>query len=214
MLVQAAIAYGLHKASPRERNVLIYDLGGGSFDVSLLTIEDGIFEVKAVAGDTHLGGEDFDNRMVDHCMQEFQRRTGLDMSNNHRARRRLRTAWERAKRTLSATSVAHMEVEALHAGCDLAMTISRSTFEELNLDSFRRTIALVERVLRDAGMSKARVHDVVLVGGSTRIPKVQTMLREFFDGKELNRDINPDEAVAYVCACLLLLAFAAHPAPS
>jgi len=192
----AAIAYGLDKKGG-ERNVLIFDLGGGTFDVSLLTIEDGIFEVKATAGDTHLGGEDFDNRMVDYCMEEFKRKFRKDMSNNERAKRRLRTSCERAKRTLSSSTQAFIEIDSLFEGCDYSTTITRARFEELNMDYFRKTIAPVERVLRDAGMSKDRVHDVVLVGGSTRIPKVQTMLQEFFNGKEPNKSINPDEAVAY-----------------
>ena len=172
----AAIAYGLDKKGG-ERNVLIFDLGGGTFDVSLLTIEDGIFEVKATAGDTHLGGEDFDNRMVDYCMEEFKRKFRKDMSNNERAKRRLRTACERAKRTLSSSTQAFIEIDSLFEGCDYSTTVTRARFEELNMDYFRKTIAPVERVLRDAGMSKDRVHDVVLVGGSTRIPKVQGVLR-------------------------------------
>jgi heat shock 70kDa protein 1/2/6/8 len=192
----AAIAYGLDKKGG-ERNVLIFDLGGGTFDVSLLTIEEGIFEVKATAGDTHLGGEDFDNRMVDYCMEEFKRKFRKDMSGNERAKRRLRTACERAKRTLSSSTQAFIEIDGLFEGVDYSTTITRARFEELNMDYFRKTIAPVERVLRDAGMSKDRVHDVVLVGGSTRIPKVQQMLQEFFNGKEPNKSINPDEAVAY-----------------
>jgi L1 cell adhesion molecule like protein len=192
----AAIAYGLDKKGG-ERNVLIFDLGGGTFDVSLLTIEDGIFEVKATAGDTHLGGEDFDNRMVDYCMEEFKRKFRKDISGNERAKRRLRTSCERAKRTLSSSTQAFIEIDSLFEGCDYSTTITRARFEELNMDYFRKTIAPVERVLRDSGMSKDRVHDVVLVGGSTRIPKVQDMLKEFFNGKEPNKSINPDEAVAY-----------------
>jgi L1 cell adhesion molecule like protein len=195
----AAIAYGLGKTG-KERNVLIFDLGGGTFDVSLLTIEDGVFEVKATAGDTHLGGEDFDNRMVDYCMAEFKRKHRKDMAGNERAKRRLRTACERAKRTLSSATQAVVELDALFEGCDYSTTITRARFEELNMDYFRKCIAPVERVLRDAGMSKDRVHDVVLVGGSTRIPKVQSMLQEFFNGKEPNKSINPDEAVAYGAA--------------
>ncbi len=192
----AAIAYGLDKKGG-ECNVLVFDLGGGSFDVSLLTIEDGVFDVKAVAGDTHLGGEDFDNRMVDYCMEEFKRKFRKDMSNNERAKRRLRTACERAKRTLSSSTQAFIEIDSLFEGWDYNTTVTRARFEELNMDYFCKTIAPVERVLRDAGMSKDRVHEVVLVGGSTRIPKVQAMLQEFFGGKEPNRSINPDEAVAY-----------------
>ena len=192
----AAIAYGLDKKGG-ERNVLIFDLGGGTFDVSLLTIEDGIFEVKATAGDTHLGGEDFDNRMVDYCMEEFKRKFRKDMASNERAKRRLRTACERAKRTLSSSTQAFIEIDSLFEACDYSTTITRARFEELNMDYFRKTIAPVERVLRDSGMAKDRVHDVVLVGGSTRIPKVQALLQEFFNGKEPNKSINPDEAVAF-----------------
>jgi L1 cell adhesion molecule like protein len=192
----AAIAYGLDKTGG-ERNVLIFDLGGGTFDVSLLTIEDGVFEVKATAGDTHLGGEDFDNRMVEYCMEEFKRKFRKDLSGNERAKRRLRTACERAKRTLSSSTQAFIEIDSLFEGCDYSTTITRARFEELNMDYFKKTMAPVERVLRDAGMSKGQVHEVVLVGGSTRIPKVQALLQEFFGGKEPNKSINPDEAVAY-----------------
>jgi heat shock protein 1/8 len=194
--VGAAIAYGLGKEGGK-RYVLIFDLGGGTLDVSLLTIEDDIFKVKAVAGDSRLGGEDFDNRMVDYFMEDFHRKTGKDMSGNERAKCRLRAACERAKRTLSSLAQAFIEIDSLFEGCYYATTITRARFEELNLDYFRKTIAPVERVLRDAGMSKDRVHDVVLVGGSTRIPKVQFLLQEFFGGKELNRSINPDEAAAH-----------------
>ena len=195
----AAIAYGLDKkaGTTGERNVLIFDLGGGTFDVSLLTIEDGIFEVKATAGDTHLGGEDFDNRMVEYCMEEFKRKFRKDLAANERAKRRLRTACERAKRTLSSATQAFIEIDSLFDGCDYSTTVSRARFEELNMDYFRKTLAPVERVLKDAGMAKDAVHDVVLVGGSTRIPKVQAMLQVFFCGKEPNKSINPDEAVAF-----------------
>ncbi len=191
----AAIAYGLGMKG--ERNVLVFSLGGGTCDVSLLTIEDEVFEVRATAGVAHLGGEDFDSRMVDYCMEEFRRKFRKDISSNERAKRRLRTACERAKRTLSSSTQAFIGIDELFDGCDYSTTITRSRFEELNMDHFRKMIAPVERVLRDAGMSKDRVHDVVLVGGSTRIPKVQSMLQEFFNGKELNKSINPDEAVAY-----------------
>jgi len=177
--------------------VLIFDLGGGTFDVSLLTIEDGVFEVKATAGDTHLGGEDFDNRLVDYCMAEFKRKQRKDLSTSERAKRRLRTACERAKRTLSSSTQSFIEIDSLFEGVDYSTTLTRARFEELNMDYFRKTMAPVERVLRDAGMSKDRVHDVVLVGGSTRIPKIQAMLSEFFNGKAVNKSINPDEAVAY-----------------
>jgi len=193
----AAIAYGLDKKGG-EANVLIFDLGGGTFDVSLLTIEDGIFEVKATAGDTHLGGEDFDNRMVEWCMNEFKRKNkSLDMSTNERAKRRLRTACERAKRTLSQATQAFVEIDSLYEGVDFQVTITRARFEELCMDYFKKTLAPVEKVLRDAKMSKESVNEVVLVGGSTRIPKVQQLLKEFFNGKEPCKAINPDEAVAY-----------------
>jgi len=195
----AAIAYGLDKKGG-ERTVLIFDLGGGTFDVSLLTIEDGIFEVKATAGDTHLGGEDFDNRMVKHFAEEFKRKYGKDFTSNPRATRRLRTACERAKRTLSSSTQASIEIDSLYDGIDFYTSITRARFEELNQDLFRGCIGPVEKVLKDAKMDKRSVHDVVLVGGSTRIPKVQQLLQEFFGGKELNKSINPDEAVAYGAA--------------
>lgn len=199
----AAIAYGLDKmsgASGGERNVLIFDLGGGTFDVSLLTIDGGIFEVKATAGNTHLGGEDFDNRLVAHFVQEFKRKNGKDISTNARAVRRLRTACERAKRTVSTATQASIEIDSLADGMDFYTTLTRARFEELNQDLFRSCMEPVEKVLRDAKMDKGSVHDVVLVGGSTRIPKVQQLLQQFFNGKELNKSINPDEAVAYGAA--------------
>ncbi|CAH8477237.1 unnamed protein product [Heterobilharzia americana] len=196
----AAIAYGLDKKVGGERHVLIFDLGGGTFDVSILTIEDGIFEVKSTAGDTHLGGEDFDNRMVNHFVQEFKRKHKKDISDNKRALRRLRTACERAKRTLSSSTQADLEIDSLYEGVDFHTTITRARFEELNADLFRGTLEPVEKALRDAKMDKSQIHDIVLVGGSTRIPKVQKMLQDFFNGKELNKSINPDEAVAYGAA--------------
>merc|ERR1711963_260904 len=198
----AAIAYGLDKkkGDTSESNVLIFDLGGGTFDVSILTIEDGIFEVKSTAGDTHLGGEDFDNRMVDHFLKEFQRKHKKDMSQNKRAVRRLRTACERAKRTLSASAQANIEIDSLFEGVDFYTSITRARFEELCSDLFKGTLDPVEKSLRDAKMDKSAIHDIVLVGGSTRIPKVQKLLSEFFNGKELNKSINPDEAVAYGAA--------------
>ena len=197
----AAIAYGLDKKGTGERNVLIYDMGGGSFDVSLLTIEDGIFEVKATAGDTHLGGEDFDNRVVDFCMQDFKRKNrGKDMTGNQRAIRRLRTQCERAKRTLSSSTQATIEIDSLFEGIDYSCSLSRARFEELCMDYFRNSMGPVEKCLKDSGIDKKSVHDVVLVGGSTRIPKVQSMIQEFFNGKEPNKSINPDEAVAYGAA--------------
>merc|ERR1712017_35243 len=175
--------------------------GGGTFDVSLLSIEDGIFEVKATAGDTHLGGEDFDNRMVNYLVQEFKRKhRGKDPSVNARALRRLRTAAERAKRTLSAAHSASIEIDAFFEGVDFNTSVTRARFEELNMDLFRKCMDPVEKVLRDAKMDKSNIHDVVLVGGSTRIPKVQTLLQDFFNGKELCKSINPDEAVAYGAA--------------
>nr|QHW04483.1 heat shock protein 70 [Zostera japonica] len=195
----AAIAYGLDKktSTSGEKNVLIFDLGGGTFDVSLLSIEDGIFEVKATAGDTHLGGEDFDNRMVNHFVQEFRRKNRKDISGNARALRRLRTACERAKRTLSSTAQTTIEIDSLYEGVDFYSTITRARFEEMNMDLFRKCMEPVEKCLRDAKMDKKSIHDIVLVGGSTRIPKVQQLLQEFFHGKELCKSINPDEAVAY-----------------
>nr|AIE88312.1 heat shock protein 70 [Penaeus monodon] len=196
----AAIAYGLDKKVGGERNVLIFDLGGGTFDVSILTIEDGIFEVKSTAGDTHLGGEDFDNRMVNHFIQEFKRKYKKDPSENKRSLRRLRTACERAKRTLSSSTQASVEIGSLFEGIDFYTSITRARFEELCADLFRGTLEPVEKSLRDAKMDKAQIHDIVLVGGSTRIPKIQKLLQDFFNGKELNKSINPDEAVAYGAA--------------
>merc|ERR550519_250137 len=196
----AAIAYGLDKKVSGEKHVLIYDLGGGTFDVSILTIEDGIFEVKSTSGDTHLGGEDFDNRMVSHFMNEFKRKHKKDISNNKRAVRRLRTACERAKRTLSASAQASIEIDSLFEGIDFYTSITRARFEELNADLFRGTMDPVEKSLRDAKMDKSDIHEIVLVGGSTRIPKIQKLLQDFFNGKELNKSINPDEAVPYGAA--------------
>jgi heat shock protein 1/8 len=196
----AAIAYGLDKKVSGERNVLIFDLGGGTFDVSILTIEDGIFEVKATSGDTHLGGEDFDQRMVNHFIQEFKRKHKKDITDNKRAVRRMRTACERAKRTLSTATQANIEIDSLHEGVDFYTTITRARFEELNADLFRGTLEPVEKALRDSKLDKSGVHDIVLVGGSTRIPKVQKLLQDFFNGRELNKSINPDEAVAYGAA--------------
>jgi L1 cell adhesion molecule like protein len=198
----AAIAYGLDKDKTisGERNVLIFDLGGGTFDVSLLTIEEGIFEVKATAGDTHLGGEDFDNRLVNHFVQEFKRKHKKDLTSNARALRRLRTACERAKRTLSSSAQTSVEIDSLFEGIDFYTSITRARFEELCQDLFRSTMDPVERVLRDAKIDKSSVHEIVLVGGSTRIPKIQKLVSDYFNGKELNKSINPDEAVAYGAA--------------
>jgi len=197
----AAIAYGLDKKKgAAECNVLIFDLGGGTFDVSILTIEEGIFEVKSTAGDTHLGGEDFDNRMVDHFVNEFKRKHKKDMKGNKRALRRLRTACERAKRTLSASAQANIEIDSMFEGIDFYTSITRARFEELCSDLFKGTLEPVEKAMRDAKMDKSSINDIVLVGGSTRIPKIQKLLQDFFNGKELNRSINPDEAVAYGAA--------------
>merc|ERR1712078_920192 len=202
----AAIAYGLDKKGAGERNILIFDLGGGTFDVSLLTIDDGIFEVKATAGDTHLGGEDFDNRMVNHFVQEFKRKHKKDFTSNARAMRRLRTACERAKRNLSSSANASLEIDSLFEGVDFYSSITRARFEDLCADLFRGTLEPVEKVLRDSKIDKGSVHEVVMVGGSTRIPKVNELVSSFFNGKEPNKSINPDEAVAYgaaVQACVL-----------
>lgn len=198
----AAIAYGLDKKgqSADEKNVLIFDLGGGTFDVSILSIDDGIFEVKSTAGDTHLGGEDFDNRLVDHFMTEFKRKHKKDISTNKRSLRRLRTAAERAKRTLSSSTQANLEIDSLYEGVDFYTSITRARFEELCSDKFRGTLEPVEKCLRDAKFDKSQIDELVLVGGSTRIPKIQKLLQDFFNGKELNKSINPDEAVAYGAA--------------
>ncbi|CAI5724440.1 hypothetical protein KXD40_000946 [Peronospora effusa] len=192
----AAIAYGLDKKGG-EHNVLIFDLGGGTFDVSLLSIEEGIFEVKATAGDTHLGGEDFDNRLVEYFVAEFKRKHRKDISGNQRALRRLRTACERAKRTLSTSAQAYIEIDTLFEGIDFNSTITRARFEDLCGSFFQKTMEPVAQVLRDSKLSKNQVNEIVLVGGSTRIPKVQQLLMDYFNGKELFKSINPDEAVAY-----------------
>ncbi|XP_028166694.1 heat shock protein 68-like [Ostrinia furnacalis] len=197
----AALAYGLDKDLKGEKNVLIFDLGGGTFDVSILTIDEGsLFEVKATAGDTHLGGEDFDSRLVNFLADEFKRKHKKDLKNNPKSLRRLRTAAERAKRTLSSSTEASIEIDALYEGIDFFSRISRARFEELNADLFRITLEPVEKALKDAKMDKTSIHDIVLVGGSTRIPKVQSLLQNFFNGKKLNLSINPDEAVAYGAA--------------
>ncbi|GJN70469.1 heat shock protein [Purpureocillium lilacinum] len=197
----AAIAYGLGSGkSDKERNVLIYDLGGGTFDVSLLNIQGGVFTVKATAGDTHLGGQDFDTNLLDHCKKEFTRKSKKDPSGDARALRRLRTACERAKRTLSSGAQATIEIDSLFDGEDFTMTITRARFEELNAKAFSGTLEPVAQVLKDADIQKSAVDEIVLVGGSTRIPRIQKLLTEFFDGKKLEKSINPDEAVAYGAA--------------
>jgi len=198
----AAIAYGLDKSSEEEKNVLIFDLGGGTFDVSLLTIDDGVFEVMATAGDTHLGGEDFDNNLVDHCVSVFKRKNkGCgDITKSPRAMRRLRTQCEQAKRTLSSAVRASIEVDSLFEGLDFHETITRAKFEQICNSQFRACLDPVRKVLEDSKLSKAQVDEIVLVGGSTRIPKIQSLLSQFFNSKELNKSINPDEAVAWGAA--------------
>jgi len=195
----AAIAYGIEKTNG-EKNILIFDMGGGTFDVSLLSIDDGIFEVKATAGDTHLGGEDFDTELVNYCATEFKRKTKLDITSSKRSLRRLRTACERAKRTLSSSTSAFIELDSLFNGVDYQTSLTRAKFENLCGHIFNKCIDPVERVLRDAKVSKSDVDEVVLVGGSTRIPRVQELISKYFNGKELCKSINPDEAVAYGAA--------------
>ena len=199
----AAIAYGLDKkgsGDTSDKNILIFDCGGGTFDVSILNIDDSIFEVRATAGDTHLGGEDFDSVLVLHFIQEFKRKHKIDLSDNKRALRRLRTACESAKRTLSSATVASLEIDSIHEGIDFNSTLTRAKFENLCDDLFRKTMVPVEKVLRDAKISKSNIDEIVLVGGSTRIPKIQQLLSELFNGKELCKSINPDECVAYGAA--------------
>ncbi|KAK5120365.1 Heat shock protein ssb1 [Meristemomyces frigidus] len=197
----AAIAYGLGAGkSDKERNVLIYDLGGGTFDVSLLNIQGGVFTVKATAGDTHLGGQDFDTNLLDHFKKEFQRKTKKDISGDPRALRRLRTACERAKRTLSNGTQTTVEIDSLFDGEDFNANITRARFEDINSKAFNGTIQPVEQVLKDAAIEKSKVDEIVLVGGSTRIPRIQKLLSDFFNGKKLEKSINPDEAVAYGAA--------------
>ncbi|KAI3807853.1 hypothetical protein L1987_23789 [Smallanthus sonchifolius] len=203
----AAIAYGLNKSAdlnrPQQKNVFIFDLGGGTFDVSLLTISrEGTISVKAVGGDTHLGGEDFDKSMVHHCVEEFKKRHMKDISKNARAMGRLKVACEKAKRDLSSTTQTSIVIDCLYDGTDFSMKVTRAKFEELNSVFFKKCIEHVENCLKDGNMHKNNVDDVVLVGGSTRIPKIQQMLEEFFDGKPLCKSINADEAVAYGAAVL------------
>lgn len=196
----SAIAYGLDKATDEEKNILIFDCGGGTHDVTMLTIDGGIFEVKATSGNSHLGGEDFDNRLVEHFAKEFQRKNKKDISKNARALRRLRTSCERAKRTLSSSTQSSIEIDSLYEGIDFYTSITRARFEELCNDLFMDTMKPVENVLADSKIGKSEVNEIVLVGGSTRIPKVQKMLSDMFSGKELNKSVNPDEAVAYGAA--------------
>jgi len=194
----AAIAYGLDKKG--EKNILVFDLGGGTFDVSVLTIDGGIFEVLSTNGDTHLGGEDFDQRVMQHLLKTFQKKSGKDASKDKKAVQKLRRAVENAKRQLSSSHQASVEIDSFHDGSDLAETLTRAKFEELNNDLFKKTLKPVELVLADAKLKKGDIHEIVLVGGSTRIPKVQQLLKDFFNGKELNKGVNPDEAVAYGAA--------------
>merc|ERR1711959_82818 len=194
----AAIAYGLDKKT--EKNILVYDLGGGTFDVSLLTIDNGVFEVVATNGDTHLGGEDFDQRVMQHFMKIFQKKHSKDMSKDKRSIQKLRREVERAKRALSSTSSARVEIESLFDGVDFSETLTRARFEELNMDLFKKTLGPVKKVMEDSSFKKTQIDEVVMVGGSTRIPKGQTLIKDFFNGKEPNKGINPDEAVAYGAA--------------
>jgi heat shock protein 5 len=194
----AAIAYGLDEKG--EKNILVFDLGGGTFDVSILTIDNGIFEVVATNGDTHLGGEDFDQRTMEYLLKQFQKKSGLDAHSDKKALQKLRREVERAKKVLSSQTQTRIEIESFNGGQDLSETLTRARFEELNMDLFKKTLGPVERVLEDAKLKKHQIAEVVLVGGSTRIPKVQELLKNFFNGKEPNRGINPDEAVAYGAA--------------
>merc|ERR1719326_960412 len=195
----AAIAYGLDKKGG-EKNILVFDLGGGTFDVIVLTIDNGVFEVVATNGDTHLGGEDFDQRVMEYMMKIFKRKHKKDMSKDKRAIQKLRREVERAKRALSSTSSARVEIESLFDGVDFSETLTRARFEELNMDLFKKTLGPVKKVMEDSSFKKTRIDEVVMVGGSTRIPKVQTLIKDFFNGKEPNKGINPDEAVAYGAA--------------
>eukprot|EP00442_Polarella_glacialis_P035926 CAMPEP_0115100998 /NCGR_PEP_ID=MMETSP0227-20121206/32928_1 /TAXON_ID=89957 /ORGANISM="Polarella glacialis, Strain CCMP 1383" /LENGTH=392 /DNA_ID=CAMNT_0002496581 /DNA_START=25 /DNA_END=1199 /DNA_ORIENTATION=+ len=197
----AAIAYGLDKqgaarSKGQEANILVFDMGGGTFDVSVLAIQDTVFEVRATAGDPHLGGEDFDNRMLSHCITEFRRKHGSDPTRNQRALRRLRTQCERAKRILSTQTTVTIEIDSLHDGQDFSLRLSRAKFEELNMDYFKKAMEPVEQCLKDSNLPMSKISEIVMVGGSTRIPKVQELIKAFFQGKELCTSINPDEAVA------------------
>jgi len=196
----AAIAYGLDNKSDKEQNILIVDIGGGTTDCSLLNVDDGIFEVKSTCGDTYLGGEDLDNRLVQHCCREFKRKNKKDLSKNARALRRIKTACERAKRILSSSATATIELDSLYDGEDFILNITRARFEELCQDLFRKCMVSIETVIKDGNISKNQVDEIVLVGGTTRIPKLQAMIQHYFNGKPLNKTINPDEAVAYGAA--------------
>ena len=195
----AAIAYGLDKKD-KERNILVFDLGGGTFDVSLLTIDGGVFEVVSTNGDTHLGGEDFDHRILDYLLKKIKKQHGKDLKGDKTVIQKLKTEIEKAKRHLSSSLQATLEIDELEPGFDFKDTLSRAKFEELNMDLFKKTMAPVEKVMEDSGFKKSEIAEVVLVGGSTRIPKVQTLIKDYFNGKEPNKGINPDEAVAYGAA--------------
>jgi len=196
----AALAYGLNEESMKEKNILVFDLGGGTFDVTMLTIDEGIFEVLATNGDTHLGGEDFDQRLMTYFIKLIKKKHNIDLSENQRAIAKLRREMEKAKRALSTSHQVKVEIEGLLDGEDFSETLTRAKFEELNLDLFKKTLGPLQSVLKDSGLKKSEVHEIVLVGGSTRIPKMQELLRDFFNGKELNNKINPDEAVAWGAA--------------
>lgn len=196
----AAIAYGLDNKSDQEKNICVFDFGGGTFDVTVLTVDGGLFEVKATGGDTHLGGEDIDNRLVKHFIDEFKRKHKKDISDNARAVKRLKMACERAKRTLSSSASTTIELDSLYDGIDFMSNLTRARMDELCMDLYRKCMGAVDKVLLDSGLSKGDIHDVVLVGGSTRIPKIQQLLSDYFNGKELCKSVNPDEAVAYGAA--------------
>ena len=195
----AALAYGLDKSGP-ETQIIVYDLGGGTFDVSLLQIEEGVFEVLATAGDTHLGGEDFDQRVITFLAKQYNKKNNVDITKDLKTMGKLKREVEKAKRTLSSQMSTRIEIEAFHAGNDFSETLTRAKFEELNMDLFKKTLKPVEQVLKDAKVKKTDINDIVLVGGSTRIPKVQALLEEFFGGKKASKGINPDEAVAFGAA--------------
>ena len=192
----AALAYGLDKTDKAERQIIVYDLGGGTFDVSILTVDEGVFEVRSTAGDTHLGGEDFDNRVIEYFVKKYNKAKNVDITKDPRTMGRLKREVENAKRTLSSQTTAELEIENFHKGDDFSDTLTRATFEKLNADLFKKTLKPVKQVLEDIKMDKSEIDDIVLVGGSTRIPKVQQMLEEFF-GKKARKDVNPDEAVAF-----------------
>ena len=196
----AALAYGMDKKEGGEQTIIVFDLGGGTFDVSLLTIDNGLFEVVATSGDTHLGGEDFDQRITDHFVRLFKKKHGVDIKTDVRALQKLKVEVEKAKRDLSSVISVRIELEALIDGIDFSENLTRARFEELCSDLFRLTLVPVQTVLHDAGLKKHEIDEVILVGGSTRIPKVQSLLKEFFKGKEPHRGVNPDEAVAFGAA--------------